>query len=217
MDSEQHYADSDEEDAAIDAAAVWNFPLEDIERSYDMMAVFVIEDVPNEVRRSIIYYHKPFTHSDSRKAVARFLDANSKHLGFPCLWLVDTYENLPAFTGKSIDGQTEVDSSWRSPFVGKSLDEVARFVVNIDRATKAIDRSYFAVLRKPNPAEGESDYNVLVCKTPNEAVGRTDVQTTVYQRDAISGFFVAFDEDNWEIMMEDQAAERLKIDDSREC
>ena len=117
---------------------------------------------------------------------------------------MDTYENLPDYTGNSISGQTEVDSNWRSPWVGKSLDDVAEFVKDIDRATKGISRSYFAILQK---GLDEQDYDVRICKTPNDAVGRTEVQSAPYQADAISGFFAAFDEDNWEIMMEDQAAE----------
>ena len=54
MDQEQCYTDWDEEAAAMDAAAAWNFPLEEMERSHDMMAVIVIEDVPNQVCRWII-------------------------------------------------------------------------------------------------------------------------------------------------------------------
>lgn len=138
------------------------------------------------------------------KAVARFLDANCKSLGYPYLWLIDTYDNLPAYTGKRVGGHTEVAAEWRSPFIGKSLDEVASFVKSVDIATKAVSRNYFAVLKKKDPGQSQRDCEVLICKTPNEAVGRTEVQYSEYQADAISGFHVAFDEDNWEVMMDEQ-------------
>ena len=117
------------------------------------------------------------------------------------MWLVDSYENLPNYTGKLIRGHTEVDSDWRSPWLGKSLDDLGEFVKNIDVTTKAIRRNYFAVLQK---GSDEQDYKVLICKTPNEAVGRTEVQHTAYQANEVSTFHVAFDEDNWEVMMEEQ-------------
>lgn len=49
--ADQHtFADSEEEyAAAVDAAAERQFVLDDEERSWDMMLVAVIEDVPNEV------------------------------------------------------------------------------------------------------------------------------------------------------------------------
>lgn len=97
-------------------------------------------------------------------------------------------------------GQTEVDENWRSPFLGSSLDDVAQFIKDIDIATKAVNRNYFAVLQE---GSDEQSCKVLICKTPNEAVGRTEVQHTTYQADKISSFFVAFDENNWQVMMEE--------------
>jgi hypothetical protein len=126
----------------------------------------------------------------------------------PLLWLTGSYENLPEYTGKSIWGHTEVDSSWRSPFIGKTLDELGAFVTNAPVATKAITRNYFAVLKK-----GSDDLTceLLICKTPNEAVGRTEVQSTKYQADKAGTFHSSFDEDNWQVMMEEQAGGRASV------
>lgn len=52
---------------------------------------------------------------------------------------------------------------------------------------------------------------MLTCKTRNEAVGRSEVQTALYQADCMGGFSAAFDADNWEVMMEDQAAEMIHV------
>ena len=205
MDDGHAFADSDEENAAIDAAAERSHVLDNVERSYDMMPVIVLEDVPNEVcsdfssavTRLIDLLADPV----SFQAITRFLDANCKSLGHAFLWLTDTHENLPDYTDKLIWGQTEVDEDWRSPFVGKSLDDAAELVKSIDTAVKAVARNYFAVLLN---SDHERGYGVLICKTPNEAVGRTEVQYTEYQVDKISGFFVSFDEDNWDVMMEEQ-------------
>lgn len=61
-------------------------------------------------------------------------------------WLADTYETLPE---QAIDEGTEppIDNAWRSPFVGKSVEEAAEFVKNAPGG-KGLDKSFFAVLEE---------------------------------------------------------------------
>jgi hypothetical protein len=41
-----------------------------------------------------------------------------------------------------------VEGTWRSPFVGKTLQEVAGWVRKIPKPPKAISKNYFALLEK---------------------------------------------------------------------
>lgn len=84
-------------------------------------------------------------------------------MGSSYVQLADTYENLPDFINEDRQQVTEpnVAATWKSPFVGKSLEEIASWILGIPKPPKAISKTYFAVLQKEfYEREGE----VLMCR-----------------------------------------------------
>ena len=68
----------------------------------------------------------------------------------PCLWLADYHENLPDYRPNynTLGTKPPIDSAWQSPFVGKSIADVANFVRNTPKPPKPLSRRFFAVLQK---------------------------------------------------------------------
>jgi hypothetical protein len=77
--------------------------------------------------------------------------SNAEEEGEPYLWLADTYDTLPDYDpdNPAADGTLgPVDSNWRSPFVGSSVEEVAAFIKVAPKPPKPLCKRFFAVLRK---------------------------------------------------------------------
>jgi hypothetical protein len=71
--------------------------------------------------------------------------------GEPLLWLADTYDTIPDYDPASPGAQGTlgpVDSNWRSPFIGSSVEEVASFIRATPKPTKPLSKLFFAVLQK---------------------------------------------------------------------
>ena len=64
--------------------------------------------------------------------------------------MADSYDNLPDYRPnyKIYGNKSPVDLDWQSPFVGKSISEVANFVRNIPKPPKPLCKEMFAVLQK---------------------------------------------------------------------
>jgi hypothetical protein len=81
------------------------------------------------------------------------------------IWLADTYESLPDY--KPTDRQSgtaslyPIDASWKSPFIGKSLEYAANFIRNTPKPPKPLCKTFFAVMQKELY---EKSGKVLVCK-----------------------------------------------------
>jgi hypothetical protein len=54
-----------------------------------------------------------------------------------------------------------IDSSWRSPFVGNSIEDAANFVRNAPKPPKPLNKSWFAVMQKQ---AFEKNGRLLNCK-----------------------------------------------------
>ena len=87
-------------------------------------------------------------------------DNNSEDLG---IWLADAYENLPDVrpTHRLEGTSCPIDSSWRSPFAGKSIEDAANFVRNAPKPPKPLNKTWFAVMQKDR---FEKSGELLVCK-----------------------------------------------------
>ena len=79
------------------------------------------------------------------------------------LWLADTYEGLPDFQVGARPESTSppIDSDWKSPFIGKSIEDAANFVRNTPKPPKPLNRTWFAVLQKELFKESRE---LLICK-----------------------------------------------------
>jgi hypothetical protein len=79
------------------------------------------------------------------------------------VWLADTYDSLPDFHPKLQYSGTPhpVDQSWASPFVGKSIEDVANFIRNTPKPPKPLCKKFFALLQKDLY---EKNGKLLICK-----------------------------------------------------
>lgn len=68
-----------------------------------------------------------------------------------CYWLADTYESLPErkYEDTVPDGGTvpPIDSTWRSPFIGKTMQQCADFVKNAP-SDRGLCKLHFVILDK---------------------------------------------------------------------
>lgn len=114
---------------------------------------------------------------------------------------MDAYDDLPDYTGGGLCGHIGIDSNWRSPFIGKTIEEAAEFIANAPMPSKALNRNFFAVFDK---AQYDATGQVIICKTPNPAVGREEVQKIPCYAGKVALFFVGFEEDSWRFVWAEQ-------------
>ncbi|KJX92720.1 hypothetical protein TI39_contig5830g00006 [Zymoseptoria brevis] len=71
------------------------------------------------------------------------------HAGF---WLADDYNNLADYPDIGLDERIEhgthlpLDEGWRSPFVGKTLEDAAGYLRSVPKPRKPLCKTWFAVL-----------------------------------------------------------------------
>lgn len=117
------------------------------------------------------------------------------------LWLADDdYENLPDFNGFTyIEGTTPtVEPSWRSPFAGKSLAEVATWMRGIPKPPKAVCKPFFAAVQKDLY---EQRGMILICKVMED--GETP-HTIPYVASHVAAWHAAYDRHKWQMDWERQ-------------
>jgi hypothetical protein len=83
---------------------------------------------------------------------------------------------------------------WRSPFIGQTVEDAVAWVRAIPKPGKEVTRTFCAVLQR---GVFEESGNVLICKTPNEAVGRAEIQTIPCSAGKIGSFHLAFVRGEW--------------------
>ena len=110
--------------------------------------------------------------------------------------MADTYNTMPdAIPGWCVHGtETPISDDWRSPFIGQTLRQVAKFIRDAPNPPKPIDKQYCAVLRK-------EDYDcdrIMICKIPPED-DDSEPQTIVTGPNALGMFFIGFDRSSWEV------------------
>lgn len=90
------------------------------------------------------------------------LDENARNIGGDhTIWLADNYDNLPDYKGYTEPGTVSVDSSWRSPFIGKTIPDVVAIIRGAPKPPKPLNRRFCAVLNKETFDEGL----ILICKS----------------------------------------------------
>lgn len=117
------------------------------------------------------------------------------------VWLADdNYDHLPDFNGTAFVEGTRpgIETTWQSPFVGKTLAEVAAWVSGIPKPPKAVCKTFFAVLKKELY---ELQGMVLMCKVVE---GETEPQTLPYRATDLARFRAAYHRDNWQEDWEEQ-------------
>lgn len=123
------------------------------------------------------------------------------------------YDSLPDFNGPmAVPGtQPPIPPTWQSPFLGKSLEEIAEWVRGIPKPPKAVCKAFFAVLKKEVYEERGI---VMICKV-GEGDGKGDrdgdgdgeggeVQTLPWTASRVTGWLVAYNRENWKDDWEDQ-------------
>ncbi|EME80968.1 uncharacterized protein MYCFIDRAFT_197825 [Pseudocercospora fijiensis CIRAD86] len=105
------------------------------------------------------------------------------------LWLADSYDKLPDIDDDTRTTATEppLDPAWRSPFIGKSMEDAAAFVEN---APKPLCRLFFAVLEKDRY---EKDDKITICKIVNG-----EVQAIPCTTEDVANYLLGHDRDTWD-------------------
>jgi hypothetical protein len=132
---------------------------------------------------------------------------NIEEAGEPYLWLADTHDTLsdwdPTRPVKGTSGP--VDASWRSPFIGASVQEITAFIEATPKPPKPLCQRFFAVLQKE---QYERSKQVLIYKIPDDcedtSLGRS-LQAVPCPVHLAGFFFVAFDRSDWDTAVEQQA------------
>jgi hypothetical protein len=100
------------------------------------------------------------------------LRLSTEEEGEPLLWLADTYDTIPDYNPTSPGAQgtlSPIDSNWRSPFIGSSVEEVAAFISATPKPPKPLNKLFFAVLQKER---FEQSKQILIYKI--REVGKAD-------------------------------------------
>ena len=120
--------------------------------------------------------------------------------GARVLQLADAYDSLPNWDRNAAPEGTEpsIATTWRSPFIGKSLLEVAAWIRRIPKPPKPINKTYFAVLQKDLY---EQNKQVLICRLRGN--GRR-VETIPMDARSIGEFQLLFQREDWYWRHKDQ-------------
>jgi hypothetical protein len=107
--------------------------------------------------------------------------------------LADTYDLLPNWDPNAAPEGTDpnIATIWRSPFIGKSLIEVASWIRHIPKPPKPINKTYFAVLQRERY---EQSKQVLICRVRGKG---SRVETIPVDARSIGGFQWLFRRADW--------------------
>lgn len=119
-------------------------------------------------------------------------------------WLADNYESAPFFHDGMYEEGTypPVDATWVSPFIGKSLEEIASWIRDIPKPPTSVNKTFFAVLQKKLYEEkGEA----LICKITDDG----GLQTIPTKANAVGPFAMLFRREEWDESYESQRLEYI--------
>lgn len=130
------------------------------------------------------------------QTINKILEDNEDETDAQYIWLADTYDTMPDSRHPWIVEGTHapISDDWRSPFIGKSLREVAKFVRDAPSPPKPIYKEYCAVLRR----EDYENDRIMICKIPEEG-DDSEPQTIVTGPDALGLFFIGFNRGSWDV------------------
>jgi hypothetical protein len=110
------------------------------------------------------------------------------------LWLADTYDTISDYNPENPGAEGTlgpIDSDWRSPFVGSSVEEVAAFIRAAPKPPMC--RRFFAVLRNE---QFEQSKQLLIYKILDVEGGNDDeikLQSVPCPAYLVGYFFTSFD------------------------
>jgi hypothetical protein len=135
------------------------------------------------------------------------LRANLEVTDEPYLWLADTYDTLPDYDPSNPPEGTlsTVDGTWRSPFIGSSLQDVVAFIEAARKPPKPLCKSYFAILEKKRY---EQDKKVLIYRIPETWADGQNVSMLQFVPcpvHLVGHLFISFHRDHWKYAVRDQA------------
>lgn len=142
--------------------------------------------------------------TDHFQTLSDILRANLEVTDEPYLWLADTYDTLPDYDPSNPPEGTSgtVDSAWRSPFIGSSLQQIAAFILAAPKPPKPLCRQFFAVLEKKRY---EQDKKVLIYKILETPAVESTLQSVPCPVHLAGHFFISFLRDHWKYAVRDQA------------
>ncbi|KAL1582970.1 hypothetical protein WHR41_08246 [Cladosporium halotolerans] len=135
-------------DAGCDGE-VWTGEMGADRGAQDLLALFVLDDIPNETVNTLL-----------RENAARIK-------GDLTLWLADNYDTLPDYKRRSTLGTSfPIDTDWRSPFIGKTVPDAITFIRNAPKPPKPLSKRFCAVVTR-KCLENEL---VLICKSLEDEI-----------------------------------------------
>ena len=146
----------------------------------------------------------PGASADHFQTLSEILRANLEVTDEPYLWLADTYDTLADYDPSNPPQGTSsiVDSSWRSPFIGSSLQHIAAFILAAPKPPKPLCRQFFAVLEKKRY---EQDKKLLIYKILETPTNENTLQSVPCPVHLAGHFFISFYRSDWKYAVRDQA------------
>ena len=95
--------------------------------------------------------------------------------------------------------------TWRSPFIGSSIQEVAAFIEAAPKPSKPLCKRFFAVLRKEQYEEDKQLLIYKICDDQVEGSGERTLQSVPCPIHLTGFFFRSFDRYYWDQAVKDQA------------
>lgn len=125
----------------------------------------------------------------------------------PYLWLADTYDTLADYDPSNPPEGTRstINNTWRSPFIGSSLQDIATFIDAVPKPPKPLCTRYFAVLEKKRY---DQDKKVLIYRIPEtwaESQSESTLQSVPCPVHLAGHFFISFYRSDWKTAVKDQA------------
>jgi hypothetical protein len=183
----------------------------------DLMALVVLDDVPHEVipsdnssytKRLAYSAASEYAGADKSQMINEALRLSTKEEGASYLWLADTYDTLSNYDpdNPGAEGTLDLlDSNWRSPFVGSSVEEVAAFIRAAPKPPKPLCKTFFAVLEK-NQFEQSKELSVYkILDVEGATDGEIKLQSVPCPAYLVGYFFTSFERyGSWDQAVEAQ-------------
>lgn len=124
------------------------------------------------------------------------LRLSKEEQGLSILWLADRYDTLPNYDPENPGAEGTLgllDSNWRSPFAGSSVEQVAAFIRGVPKPPKPLCKHFFAVLTRERFEQSKEllIYSILGVKGgKGDEIQLTSVPCPAY---LAAEFFVIFD------------------------
>lgn len=117
------------------------------------------------------------------------------------MWLADTHDSIPDYDPQDPSAQGTIgpiDSNWRSPFIGCTVEEVAAFIQATPKPPKSLGKRFFAVLQKDLYEQSKQLLIYKILDAEDDDSAKLTVQSVPCPAHLVGYFFMSYDRYFWD-------------------